>query len=827
MTNFYLTKPIKLDGANVRLFGTNSYLVLGTTDPEDTAKQNKVKPALRYTPNDKKTIYEYIENNVKKLGLNLAPDDINKLINELLGLRTQKTNYNKDDFTANFIKIVKYWEDSLTSEINKQGNTKDLDGQLLLISKDISMSENVSDLDEFFNFRLMYNSSKEYILFITDLLDGGITNFKIKTKATPQGLKDNKDDKFKKELDELKTIISNTLVNPINITNDIIKDVENITESLIISLNNSNNDNIKNNEVLKEAIKENETINLFISLEIAKKIPEDLSIQFINNTYSLVKTKSKLAIYENGTKNYFIFDRIDEIPDDIIYNIEIKELQQAIRGHSKELDLNIIDSHILDLIIYTEKKPTLWLEQSDKEQSLIKIKKQLENYYKIKVNADDINKKYYFNYETQKYELINILRFGYLIETEHGLTLSETHLKNVYDMFRNVQKPNNDAIAFNNCVLDTNTFKELPLDTFTIKQLPIDYKPLDKCKKDTLTEQTLKKILIPANAPDNTKLYDDFLQRVGASFKRENIHKFIVIYNGDGDDGKSTLLTILMYLHKDLSITLKPVNLKDDSYITNLTNLNVMLVEELNKNSLNGDIVEIMKDMSGRGQRHVRRMYTQDTQKVKDFGIFFIATNILPYVDFSNKAYWQRLIINKMPNKFSSTEDLENNIYLADPFIESKLINDTDGLEWLASASIEAYAKRPDNEFTIKQSALETQFIYDGANPIRIFIETFIIKTENKEDIISNKEIIYYLLEWATQKGITKENLGVSNITELGQEIGAKLKNHFEDIADLKQKMGKHGATAYKCLALNIDGYEELTAPDLKIELDRLDVEYF
>jgi len=823
-----MTNPIKLKDLNIRLFGSNTHLFLCATNTEDTVKKNKVKPSLMYSKDDKETIYNYIETKLNKINYNMSPEDINQLINELLGLRTKETNYNKDNYTSDFNRLIKYWESSLEAEIDKQGNTRDLDGLILLISKDISMSEKTSDINEFYNFRLMYNANKEYDLFIIDLMDNKTDTVKIQTKATPQELKENKDGKFNKELDELGTIIRDSLINPENyISEETIKDVENIKQNLIISLNGANQDNIKNKETITEAISENETINLFISLEMEKKIPKDLTIHVINNRYSLIKTREKLAIYENETKEYFIFNEINEIPDNIIYNMEVKELQKAIRGHSKELYPDDIDPHILELILYTETKPVLFLEQSDKEVNLILIKKELENYYKIKVNADDIDKKYYYNYKTQKYELINILRFGYMLETEHNLTLSDTDLNNVYKMFRNVQQPNNDAIAFNNCVLDTRNFKTLPLDTFTIKQIPHNYKPLSKCKKNTLTEQTLKKILIPANAPNNTKLYDDFLQRVGASFKRENIHKFIYLLNGSGDDGKSTILKILSFIHSDLSIFLKPDNLKDDSFMTNVSNLNVMLIEELNKNSFKGDIVELMKDMSGRGQRDVRRMYTQETQKIKDFGIFFIATNLIPAVDFSNKAYWERLIIVKVPNKFYNNEDLGNNIYLADPDIETQLATDTDGQEWLISASIDAYSKRPNNEFTVTQNALETQYIYDGVNPIRIFIETFIIETENKEAIISNKEIMLYLLKWANQKNITKEDLGVSSIKELSREIGTKLKNRFKNIDDLKQKMGKHNATAYRTLALNIDDLEELSTPDIKIELDQMELLFF
>lgn len=821
-----MTNPIKTNEANFRLFGNNSYLFLCITEYDDIVHK-RVKPAQRYSKDDIEGIREYIKGRLDKLGYTLDLENIDNLINELLSLRTNETNYNKDEYGHEFNKLLEYWERSLEAEIDKQGNTKDLEGQILLISKDISISGRIRDIDGYYYFWLLHNSNNEYVLFAYDIDENTTKTYKFKSKAKPNELEDNPKGKYDKELDELETLITNTLVKPENVTESILEDVSRIKGILIQNLNVGFCDNINNNEKIKQAIDENETINLYISLEIDKKIPKDLKIFYINSEFSLIKTKDKLAIYDDETKEYFIFNELEEIPDNIIYKIELRELQQAIRGHSKELDKSTIDPNILDLILYTENKPSLWLEQTDKEQSLVLIKKQLENYYKIKVNADDINKKYYFNYETRKYELINILRFGFLIENEHGVTLSETDLNNVYKMFRNVQKPNNDAIAFNNCVLDTTNFKELPLDTFTIKQLPFNYRPLSECKKGSLIEETLKKILIPANDPNNIKYYIDFLQRVGASFKRENIHKIINFYNGSGDDGKSTLLKILSFLHCDLSIFLKPENLKDDSFITNLSNLNVMLIEEMNKNSLKGDIVELVKDMSGRGVRDVRRMYTQETQKVKDFGVFFIATNILPFVDFSNKAYWERANIIKVPNKFDNYEDLENNIYLADPDIESKLAQDIDGLEWLISASIDAYAKRPNNEFTIKQSALETQFIYDGVNPIRVFIETFIINTENKEDIISNKEIVFYLLKWAVKNDFKKEDLGVSTMGELRQEVGAKLKNQFKNIDDLKQKNGKHGATAYRSLAINMDGVEEMTTPDLKIELELLESEYF
>ena len=57
----------------------------------------------------------------------------------------------------------------------------------------------------------------------------------------------------------------------------------------------------------------------------------------------------------------------------------------------------------------------------------------------------------------------------------------------------------------------------------------------------TLTERTLRQILIPKDNPEDTSLYIDYLQRVGASFFENNVHKSITLYQGKGNNGKSIL----------------------------------------------------------------------------------------------------------------------------------------------------------------------------------------------------------------------------------------------------------------------------------------------
>ena len=82
----------------------------------------------------------------------------------------------------------------------------------------------------------------------------------------------------------------------------------------------------------------------------------------------------------------------------------------------------------------------------------------------------------------------------------------------------------------------------------------------------------------------------------------------------------------------------------------------------------------------------------------------------------------------------------------------------------------------------------------------------------------------YYLLSWALKIGVTKNELEVETPNELSQEIGAKIKNVFNDI----EKGRKGSSTAYRGLALNIDPEEYLKDDEnLTSELNVLQDIYF
>lgn len=552
----------------------------------------------------------------------------------------------------------------------------------------------------------------------------------------------------------------------------------------------------------------------------------------LNEEYVLLKNKNnKYLLLNISSQNYYIFSNVKELIK--IKNLNIillKKIDDIINNNIKEKNINYNLPLNLKFFEDYNIKPHLDYTPNNQKLNLMQDKKKLEEYYNIKVDKNNIRNKYYYDKDSQCYDLLTPFILGCLIEKDFEFILDDgfcldaclgdNELNTLFQMFRVVEETDNDAICFKNCVINTSNWKEVSLNTFTTKKIKYNYIPLEECKENTFLERVLREILIPKNSSDES-VFIDFLQRVGASFLRQNKHKFIYMLTGSGDDGKSILLSILRLLHGDLALTLKVKNLSDNFYTANLSNTNVLLLDELSVNSFSKEVTATIKDISGRGVIDSRVMYSQDTVKLGDYGIFFMATNVVPYVPFSDTAYWSRLHLVRLPNKFvnKKEEDLGENEYVLDDEVEEKLVNDEEGMEWLLSRSIKEYQECKGN-FRISQSATDTQFIYDGRNPIRVFIENFIVETHNEEDIITALEIKCYLLQFCIKKGVGKNELGVSSSRELSQEIGYKLSNLFD-----LDKRRVNGVTAYKGLSINID--KSFTFEDCKEKLKNLENYFF
>ena len=456
---------------------------------------------------------------------------------------------------------------------------------------------------------------------------------------------------------------------------------------------------------------------------------------------------------------------------------------------------------------------------SKKDSKIIEINHELKRIFSIVINSDD-QEKYYYNIETEQYEKININVLGKLLSYYYGIELFDNDLNKILQLCRDMETPNNNVINFNNVCLNVEDIKEFKTvsdkKVFTLKNIPYNYYNYQEHKNhwnNTLIEETLKKILIPANTPSEDGLYIDFLQRLGASFNRNNKHKLINLYTGTGNNGKGILKEIIKMVFNDLAITVDTGKIANDNFFKiNLGNTNSLIIDELHKNSFNKtNIIASLKDITGGGEEQTRKIYDDQVITIKDYGMFWIFTNFIPYVPFEDTAYWRRLHIFNLPNEFlENVEDRPNqNVYRANPRLLEQLLMDTDGIEWLISRSIYEYNKKnqKDQPFIKTQTTTITQFLYDGKNPIRIFLETQLYEVEEQYNDrtvfkLAPKVIKYHFLNWCIKNGVTGKEIGISP-ANLSKEIGGKVKNIYPKA--FQEAIKIDGYKHYRGLALNID----------------------
>ena len=336
-----------------------------------------------------------------------------------------------------------------------------------------------------------------------------------------------------------------------------------------------------------------------------------------------------------------------------------------------------------------------------------------------------------------------------------------------------------------------------------------------------MTELTLKQILIPGDHLEDTSLYIDVLQRIGASFKRENIHKKANLYLGSGNNGRGILKTILQTVFTGLNVTVRPNKITDDFFKVNLGSTNVLIMDELDKDSFKGsELLSNYKDLTGRGAEQTRNIRKQDPVTVHNYGMLWLFSNTAPYVKFNEKAYWRRTDLFTLPNSFSDDvqeDDPTERIYKANPYLDDLIKSDVDGMEWLISRSIYEYKQMIINgdSFLLNQTITESQYRYDGKHPLRTFLERYVIKTNNKEDRLSNKLIRYHFLDYCIKNNIKAKDIGIANHNALSKDVGLKLRDTLGDI-DIVRPGGK---AVYQGLILNMD-------TDIKSDED-IDNEYY
>ena len=450
------------------------------------------------------------------------------------------------------------------------------------------------------------------------------------------------------------------------------------------------------------------------------------------------------------------------------------------------------------------------LKEKPKNSSLLMdFSEIIEEDLDIKKTEQDNGECRFYYLNNNSYEILTVNRLGVLIDEHYKLRLPPNSIKEALISIPRLSIEQDYYWEFEKHYLDTRDYTVKPHDkaiitpkkaSRTIARKIVKFRYLPNVEylseKPTLVEKTLRQILIPKYNPEDTRLYMDFIQRLGASRIPNNKHKKITEYNGDGDDGKSTITYLMKLIYGDYFIGTTADSMSKDMFNASyIGNKHIIIIDEIMPNSLNGVWDTLKRISSGVNNTSVRGAYDKDPTKNINYGMMFIMSNVTPNLTYVDKATLNRYDILKMPNKFVENPTKDNE-YASDSKIFEKLKNDFNGLEWLVNASIKAYMEC-NGKFKCNQTAEETLNIFQNGDDVTRFLTTCTRISTNTRTTAS--ELADSFITFANEEEIdleqrykTCKDLKLA----ISREIGSKLTSIY-DPKDLYKDTNKDRKVDY------------------------------
>lgn len=447
---------------------------------------------------------------------------------------------------------------------------------------------------------------------------------------------------------------------------------------------------------------------------------------------------------------------------------------------------------------------------------------ELASVFNIKKTLKEENEVvYYYNEENKYYEETTEKGLKNLIFKTYGFNLAESDLKALYSNIPFEDKLYNNLLVFNNCLFDVNTLNKMEgiynrreyltvnkigfkaNGSSNIKLLDYDSGALalevediltvkEPEEADSLTEKTLREILIPKANPEDLSLYQDFLERTGAKILGRNLYKTITFYFTSYSNSGKTILNLfndLLFNEKNISIIAS--TFEDKSFFKNFEGALAINIDEIDKDSFKTLKPELKRISSSYSKTDIRNMYSESKYTIENYPEITIYSNVKLDLDpISDYALFERIDFLKLPNRFVSDKELNkfNNAYLKNDKLVDMLKEDTVGLNWLITASIKCFKDmvEKNKRYALKQTVEESIDIYLDSNYIVKFLTIY---TEEAPELTVNnyvhvKEIKEEFLKYIAVKGI---NLKEAELNNLSKDIGLELSKLY----DFKQGAGK------------------------------------
>ena len=368
--------------------------------------------------------------------------------------------------------------------------------------------------------------------------------------------------------------------------------------------------------------------------------------------------------------------------------------------------------------------------------------------------------------ETNSYIEVDARSLGGFLSKKYPilrLGIEENELKTILSISDELDELKNEYYIFNNGVLklherefeETNDFHSY----FTIKKMDCDIyfhrNPLDLnpriSEPTNLYDKVLREILIPHYKEGSPNLdigyYLDFMERIGSGFNTRIKDKKFACYQGLGDNGKGILIEILKNIFGDRFLLVTIEVMQDDKF--DYSNFDVIVMDELEDFSFD-DAIAFIKRITGGDEDGTaqREHYSHNVYNPKNPSAFFLFTNDIPKVDFSDNAYYRREDVFKLENKFiTHPNPRKSNEFREDADLKEKLQEEKDvGVEWLVNASLQSYYGRHDEDgkflgFSKGQTSEQTKMIVSDTNPLIKFLMEEYMEDKQQENLISNSRL--------------------------------------------------------------------------------------
>jgi len=310
-------------------------------------------------------------------------------------------------------------------------------------------------------------------------------------------------------------------------------------------------------------------------------------------------------------------------------------------------------------------------------------------------------------------------------------------------------------IAFNNGVyeLKTNTFRPGKPEDFLSKKMPIDYVIMDD--NDSRVKNVNK--FLQEVFPD-TSIRNYFLDVSATVFVAGNHKKLVLLWTGEGDNGKSITQQLFESMLGPYAIKLPTSSVtgkrtQSSAATPELARLDngvrwVVLDETEGMDNLN---VGMIKQLSGNDSMYIRKLYGAGKEIKNPAYKVVIICNKPPKVPYADQAFWNRLRVipfestfPKNPKDVPATyeEQFCQKIFPRDEEFDSKIPDMVQAFAWmlLQRRKNGIRCTEPDKVLLATDKYRKRNDIY------RQFIEEIIV--EKKEEIITIQEIFSSFKDW-------------------------------------------------------------------------------